>query len=84
MGSPLPRDLTCLIPLHLYNLTHHLLFPADADLLHLSKSLGSLPLLLLSPGKVVPKVLGAARPGNQGTSPAHLIIGYCPSPLVPN
>lgn len=84
MGSPLPRELTCLVPPCLHNLTLCLLFPGDSASLHLSKSLGSLPLLLLSQGKVVPKVLRAVRPENQGTSPAHLIVGYCPSPSVPN
>lgn len=84
MGLPLPKELTCLVPTHLHNLTHCLLFSVDAALLHLFKSLGSLPLLLQSQGKVVPKVLRAVRPENQGTSPAQLIVGYCPSPSVPN
>lgn len=84
MGSPLPRELTCLVPLCLHNLTHCLILPTDTASLCLSESLGSLPLILLSQEKVVPKVLRAARPENQGTSPAHLIAGYCPSPSVPN
>lgn len=84
MGSTLPKELTCLVPPRLHDLTHCLLFSVDAALLHLFKSLGSLPLLLHSQEKAVPKVLRAARPENQGTSPAQLIVGYRPSPSVPN